>query len=203
VSSLIVILTLASVLSAASATAAESGLKKRVDVEVRHAPLSTFLDSISEQTKINFILAEDLADEKVTAFLHGVTVEEALGVLREIKGVDYKRIIRSGAFLVAPKDSPLLSESPALTGAKDLDARVSIRVKNAPLDQFLASLAAQTKLNFVLADGLENTTVTAFLQDVTAREALEIVLAVKGLTCRRLEEQKTYALAPVRPSAAR
>ena len=197
-------LSLAAVLTlTAGLHAAPTGLDKHVTIEVRQAPLSTFLDSISAQTKINFILTEGLSEEKVTAFLHDVTVEDALAVLKEVKGVGYRRMGQGSTFLLAAKDSPLLQQPAPIEGGKELDSRITIRVRHAPLDQFLASLSAQTKINFALADGLENTRVTAFLEDVTAREAIEIVLALKGLTCRRLEAQKTYALAPSRPAEAR
>lgn len=180
----------------AYAAPAGSGLDKKVTVEVRQAPISVFLDSISQQTKVNFILADGLADEKVTAFLHDVTAEEALAVLKDIKGVDYRPLSRGGTLLLAAKDSPLLRQPPAIEGGKELDARVTIRVKGAPLDQFLSSLSGQTKVNFALADGLEDIKVTAFLEDVTAREAIETVLAVKGLSCRKIGAQTTYALEP-------
>lgn len=197
-------LSLAAVLAlTASTQAAPPGLDQRVTIEVRQAPISSFLDSLSAQTKLNFIMDEGLESEKVTAFLHDVTAEDALNVLKDVKGVDYRRMGQGRTFLLAAKDSPLLRQPAAIEGGKELDARVSIRVKQAPLDQFLASLSSQTKLNFALADGLEDTKVTAYLQDVSAREAIEIILALKGLTCRRLEAQKTYTLAPARSAQAR
>ena len=197
------VLLLTSNLRAAPAATAAPGLDSRVNVSVRQAPLSSFLDTISAQAKINFIIGEGLGDEKVTAFLHDVTVEDALAVLKEVKGIDYRRLGEGRTILVAAKDSPLLSQVTTIEGGKELDTRVSVRLKHAPLDQFISTLSAQTKINFVLADGLEKITVTAFLQNVTAREAIEIVLAVKGLTCRRLEEQKTYLFAPSRPAETR
>jgi type II secretory pathway component GspD/PulD (secretin) len=76
-----------------------------------------------------------------------------------------------------------------------LDAKVTVRVKDAPLSDFLDALSAQTKLDFIVAEGLERVRVTAFLKDVTARDALQVLL-LKGLTYRRVGKSGPYLVAP-------
>ena len=85
--------------------------------------------------------------------------------------------------------------------ADPMDARVSIRVKDAPLSTYLDMVSSQAGLNFVLADGLEGVRVTAFLTDVTARDALELLRATKGLSYHSVESQGATMIAPAAPEA--
>ncbi|MEK7382947.1 MAG: STN domain-containing protein, partial [Elusimicrobiota bacterium] len=73
-----------------------------------------------------------------------------------------------------------------------LDIRVTVRVKGAPLATFLDTISAQAKVNFIISEGLEQKRVTAFLQDVTVREALQVLLEIKGLTYQRIGNSNTY-----------
>lgn len=77
-----------------------------------------------------------------------------------------------------------------------LDTRIVVRVKNAPLSTFLDTISAQAKVNFIITEGLENKRVTAFLQNVTVREALQILLEIKGLTYQRIGRSNTYVVSP-------
>jgi type II secretory pathway component GspD/PulD (secretin) len=86
--------------AAASATAT---LETRVTVRVKGAPLATFLDTISAQAKVNFIITEGLEQKRVTAFLQNVTVREALQVLLEIKGLTYQQIGTSNTYVVTQR----------------------------------------------------------------------------------------------------
>ena len=72
-------------------------------VRVKSAPLATFLDTISAQAKVNFIITEGLEDKRITAFLQNVTVREALQILLEIKGLTYQRIGKSNTYVVSPR----------------------------------------------------------------------------------------------------
>ena len=88
--------------------------------------------------------------------------------------------------------APLSSAEPS--APKDpLNLRVSVRVKNAPLAVFLETISAQSGVNFLISDDVPPRNVTAFLQDVTVREALE-VLAIDGLTYYRLGADGRYRI---------
>ena len=80
--------------------------------------------------------------------------------------------------------------------ADPMQARVTIRVKDAPLAAFLDLVSSQAGLNFILAEGLEGVRVTAFLTDVIARDALELLRVTKGLTYHRVESQGATVIAP-------
>ncbi len=77
-----------------------------------------------------------------------------------------------------------------------LDTRIVVRVKNAPLATFLDTISAQAKVNFIITEGLEKKRITAFLQNVTVREALQILLEIKGLTYQRIGRSNTYVVSP-------
>lgn len=93
----------ASAPSRGGTTASLAPLDMRVTVRVKGAPLATFLDTISAQAKVNFIITEGLESKRVTAFLQNVTVREALQVLLEIKGLTYQQIGKSNTYVVTPR----------------------------------------------------------------------------------------------------
>ncbi|MFA5140283.1 MAG: secretin N-terminal domain-containing protein [Elusimicrobiota bacterium] len=85
-------------------------------------------------------------------------------------------------------------EAPPPAPTNPLDTRIVVRVKNAPLATFLDTISAQAKVNFIITEGLEEKRITAFLQNVTVREALQILLEIKGLTYQRIGRSNTYVV---------
>ncbi|MDP3543828.1 MAG: STN domain-containing protein, partial [Elusimicrobiota bacterium] len=90
--------------------------------------------------------------------------------------------------------APSRGGPPAATAP--LDMRVTVRVKGAPLATFLDTISAQAKVNFIITEGLESKRVTAFLQNVTVREALQVLLEIKGLTYQQIGKSNTYVVTP-------
>lgn len=90
--------------------------------------------------------------------------------------------------------APARSGGPA--SLAPLDMRVTVRVKGAPLATFLDTISAQAKVNFIITEGLESKRVTAFLQNVTVREALQVLLEIKGLTYQQIGKSNTYVVTP-------
>ena len=87
---------------------AESGslLDKKIGpIRLKRAPLSTFLDVISAQSKVNFIISEGIEAKKITVFLRRTTVREALELLLRVKGLTYQRIGKSNTYVVAKRRS--------------------------------------------------------------------------------------------------
>jgi len=77
-----------------------------------------------------------------------------------------------------------------------LDKVVSVRLRGAPLATFLQTISAQSNVNFIITEGLESRTVTVFLQKVTVREALQVLLELKGLTYQQVGHSNTYIVMP-------
>ena len=88
------------------------------------------------------------------------------------------------------------SRGAAVASTAPLDMRVTVRVKGAPLATFLDTISAQAKVNFIITEGLESKRVTAFLQNVTVREALQVLLEIKGLTYQQIGKSNTYVVTP-------
>jgi type IV pilus secretin PilQ/predicted competence protein len=89
-------------------------------------------------------------------------------------------------------EAPLYEESESVS---PLDRKIGpIRLKGAPLTTFLDVISAQSKINFLVGDDVENKTITVFLRKTTAREALEVLLRVKGLTYQRIGKSNTYII---------
>jgi type II secretory pathway component GspD/PulD (secretin) len=78
------------------------------------------------------------------------------------------------------------------TNLSPLETRITLRAHEVPLATFLDIISAQAQINFILSEGLEACKVTAFLQNVTVRDALQVLLEIKGLTYRRVGETNTY-----------
>ncbi|HCC48025.1 MAG TPA: hypothetical protein DEQ38_07935 [Elusimicrobia bacterium] len=92
----------------------------------------------------------------------------------------------------APKDAPMYEEAESVS---PLDRKIGpIRLKGAPLSTFLDVVSAQSKVNFIITEGLEAKTITVFLRKTTVREALELLLRVKGLTYQRIGRSNTYVV---------
>ena len=108
--------------------------------------------------------------------------DEAISSPRQVQGVQI------GA------SAPARGGAPA--SVAPLDMRVTVRVKGAPLATFLDTISAQAKVNFIITEGLESKRVTAFLQNVTVREALQVLLEIKGLTYQQIGKSNTYVVTP-------
>ena len=83
----------------------ESPLDRNVSIRVSNVPISVFLNSITTQAKINFIMSEEFANKKVTASLTRVTVREALDTLLRVHGLAYQRIGKSDSYVVTKRSS--------------------------------------------------------------------------------------------------
>ncbi|MCG2726183.1 MAG: hypothetical protein L6420_08020 [Elusimicrobia bacterium] len=90
------------------------------------------------------------------------------------------------------KEAPMYEESESVSL---LDKKIGpIRLKNAPLSTFLDVISAQSKVNFIISEGIESKKITVFLRMTTVREALELLLRVKGLTYQRIGKSNTYVV---------
>ena len=82
-----------------------SPLERKVSIRVANVPISAFLNSITAQAKINFIMSEEFANKKVTASLTRVTVREALDTLLRVHGLAYQRIGKSDSYVVTKRSN--------------------------------------------------------------------------------------------------
>ncbi len=86
-------------------TEVASPLDRKVSIRVSNVPISAFLNSITTQAQINFIMSEEFANKKVTASLTKVTVREALDTLLRVHGLTYQRIGKSDSYVVTKRSN--------------------------------------------------------------------------------------------------
>lgn len=79
---------------------AVSPLDRKVTIRVNNVPIGTFLNSISAQSKINFIMGEEFSGKKISASLTNVTVREALDTLLRVQGLTYQRVGKSDSYVI-------------------------------------------------------------------------------------------------------
>ena len=95
----------------------------------------------------------------------------------------------------ASKSSQEASLYPMADDNEALNKRVSVNVNNMPIGTFLTSIARQSKINFIMDDNkYSDKKVTASLKDVTAKEALDTILRVQGLTYQRIGKSDNYVI---------
>lgn len=82
-----------------------SPLDRKVTIRVSNVAIPVFLNSITTQAKINFIMSEEFANKKVTASLTRVTVREALDTLLRVHGLAYQRIGKSDSYVVTKRSN--------------------------------------------------------------------------------------------------
>lgn len=80
-------------------------LNKLVTVKVKSANLANFLDAISEQAKMNFVVTGNAADLLITAEMNQTTIADVLLFLKG-KGLAYSRIGDSNTFVIRPFGTP-------------------------------------------------------------------------------------------------
>lgn len=174
-----------------AAASASSPLEKRISINVSGVRVGNFIDVLSEQARMNFMLDLGLEEERVSVHLQDLPLEEAFAALDEARGLRAYVIPGTKVSLLTKRSAPPAAPG-RIAGGKELDGSLTVRVKEGTLESFLSVLAKQTKLSFVLAEGVGEEKVTAFLKGMTVREILESVSAVYGLEVRRGRSARAY-----------
>ena len=75
---------------------------KKITLEFRDASLKSVFEALSRAANLNFVFDKDVrSDAKVTLFLHGTTVEEALRVIVTTQQLNYK-MLNASTLMVFP-----------------------------------------------------------------------------------------------------
>ncbi|MDO8804527.1 MAG: hypothetical protein Q7R35_08845 [Elusimicrobiota bacterium] len=69
------------------------------NIRVTDAPLSVFLDIVSAQAQVNFVIAEEAAETKITVSLKQTTVGDILQLLKS-RGLECSRVANTNTFVV-------------------------------------------------------------------------------------------------------
>ncbi|MBI5743280.1 MAG: tetratricopeptide repeat protein [Elusimicrobia bacterium] len=77
----------------------DPALNQLVSVRLRDASLASFLDIVSEQSRINFVITEEVYEIPITVDLSKITVLDVLQFLKA-KGLSYSRVSDTNTFVV-------------------------------------------------------------------------------------------------------
>lgn len=84
------------------------------------------------------------------------------------------------------------------------DAKITVRLAGVPLTVFLKAITQQTKVNFIVSEGLEDKKVAAFLEEVSLDEALRVLLGIRGLAYEKIPGKSyTYLITSRKESRPR
>ncbi|HBB67440.1 MAG: hypothetical protein A2X28_09110 [Elusimicrobia bacterium GWA2_56_46] len=144
------------------------------------------------------------SDKDFTADLQGPSSEEGGPILEQPSGQDnaLPRSIPRGRTPGTPLEPVQIGGAPREVSMYEetetvspLDRKIGpIHLKGAPLSSFMEIISAQSKVSFIVAEGLESKTITVYLRKTTVREALELLLSIRGLTYQRIGKTSTYVV---------
>lgn len=83
-----------------------SQFSQEISMDFKDADLRSVLKIFSQQSGMNFIAANDIANEKITLYLDRVPVEEALERILYANGLMYERLPESNIFVVKRIERP-------------------------------------------------------------------------------------------------
>ncbi len=79
---------------------------KTISMDFKDAALIDVLKILSQQSGLNFVGSQEVANRRITLFLNNVPVEEALERILSANGLMYELESGSGIFIVKPNDKP-------------------------------------------------------------------------------------------------
>ena len=83
----------------------QNPLDVQVTIRVKNAPLSIVFDAVSAQSKLNFVLRDQISKMKVTTFNENVSVREFLDILASLKGLTWTRVANSKTYIVSRREN--------------------------------------------------------------------------------------------------
>jgi len=108
------------------------GYSKKISMDFQSAPLVDVLKIFSQQTKLNLISSEELANRRITVYLDNVPVEQALEQVLRANNLTYELQPESNIYIVkalTKTDSELLTRVYLLKHANVSSARIAKTLK--------------------------------------------------------------------------
>jgi general secretion pathway protein D len=131
--------------TAEAGSALGPAFRKPVTLEFREAPLRQVFEALARTSGVNFVFDKDVrGDAKVTVFLRGVTLEEALRVILATQQLD-RKLLNDSTLMVYPNTVPKQREH------QELVTRVLYLV-NADVKQVLPLVRTMAKTRDLHAD---------------------------------------------------
>lgn len=77
-----------------------------------------------------------------------------------------------------------------------LEKEVTIRAKQTPLETILETISTQARISFVVSEKIRGRLITAYLRDVTVRDALGVLAKLENITYQRVGKTSAYLIIP-------
>lgn len=141
-----------------------------IDADIRDV-----LRAIGVQAGVNFIVDKDVQGN-ITVHLEKVGLEEGLRMTLQANGFSLEK--RDNYFLVKKMEKEQIKD---ITATQD---RITLNVKNVPVDELLRDIAEQSKLN-IISDQTVTGDISGILYDVPIDKGLSSLLSAHGFILKR------------------
>lgn len=181
---LLILTTFGTPVQACSIIRADPLLRRLVTVEVTEATIPEFLEMISAQASINFILTGSGLDGiRVTTRLRRITVERALRSTLGPYGIRYQRVGGGPTYTI----ERTVERSASTADTCDVpDTEITV-VQTGTLEDIFANISRQTGVVFELAEDVRSQRMTVAVRSVPTRTVIGLIAAHRGLACRRVD----------------
>lgn len=175
---------------------------KPINLDFKKQKLADVLRLVGEACELNIVLPDDI-DATLTERLSEVPCDQAFEVLLESHGLwyDYNpeaRLVRIAArkqLDMEAEDAIVREQNGAADDALPSGTTVNLDFKNVPLRDLIQMLVDAGKVNVVIPDDISGA-VTIRAKDVMWDQALQAVLAAKGLWYRYRDNGRVLRIAP-------
>lgn len=147
----------------------------RITFDFKDADVRDVLRTIGVQCGINIVVDKDVQG-KITVHLENVVVEEGLSMMLVANGFSLEK--RENYYFVRKGEKERKKE---ITASKD---RLTLDVKNIPIDELIRDISSQSKINFVTDQTVQGE-INGLLYDVPLERGLATLLSANGFILRK------------------
>jgi type IV pilus assembly protein PilQ len=147
----------------------------KITFDFKEADIRDVLRAIGVQLGVNVVVDKDV-EGKITAHLEKIGLEQGLKAMLESYGFSLEK--KEGYYLVKKVEKERKKE---ITATKE---RLTLDVKNIPVDELLREIASQSKIN-IIADQTVTGDISGILYDVPLEKGLSSLLSANGFILKK------------------
>jgi type IV pilus assembly protein PilQ len=147
----------------------------KITFDFKEADIRDVLRAIGVQLGVNVVVDKDV-EGKITAHLEKIGLEQGLKAMLESYGFSLEK--KEGYYLVKKVEKERKKE---ITATKE---RLTLDVKNIPVDELLREIASQSKIN-IIADQTVTGDISGILYDVPLEKGLSALLSANGFILKK------------------
>ena len=147
----------------------------RITFDFKDADVREVLRAISIQAGVNIVADKDV-DGRITVHLEKVRLEDGLRMMLQANGFSFER--KEDHYLVKKTEKERKKDIVATPG------RLTLDIKNIPVDELLRDIAMQSKLN-IISDQTVTGEISGILYDVPLERGLASLLSANGYILKK------------------